>query len=69
MLIGMVGEAQSTQTPLLSGFAQWLRNYGDDAGMVFHDYSGYFTLIICFILLHYIVKLLEGKKQTSEATS
>jgi exosortase len=66
MLIGVVGEAQSTFTPVLTPFANWLRNHGDDAGMVFHDYSGYGTLLICFVILHFIVRALEGKAKKEE---
>src|SRR5688572_1746751 len=66
MLIGVVGEAQSTFAPVLTPFANWLRNYGDDAGMVFHDYSGYGTLLICFVILHFIVRALEGKEKNKE---
>ncbi len=63
MLIGVVGEGQTSFTPLISPFATWLLNYGEDAGMVFHDYSGYGTLLICFVILHFIVRALEGKKK------
>ena len=66
MLIGVVGEAQTTFAPVISTFAQWLRSYGDDAGMVFHDYSGYGTLLICFVILHFIVRALEGKEKKEE---
>ncbi len=69
MLIGVVGEAQTAFTPLISPFAAWLTQYGDDAGMVFHDYSGYGTLLICFVILHFIVRALEPKvekEKTSE---
>lgn len=69
MLIGIVGEAQYTQTPIVTPFAAWLRNYGDDAGMVFHDYSGYGTLIICFIILHFIVRALEGRSPKVDDTT
>lgn len=34
---------------------------GPDAGMAFHDYSGYITLIICFIVLFKIARLLGWK--------
>jgi exosortase len=69
MLIGAVGESQSTNTPILTPFAGWLRHYGTDAGMVFHDYSGYLTLLVCFVILHFIVRALEGKKQPNEVAS
>ncbi|MGI8922724.1 MAG: exosortase/archaeosortase family protein [Fimbriimonadales bacterium] len=69
MLIGAVGESQTTQTPILSSFASWLRNYGDDAGMVFHDYSGYITLLVCFVILHFIVRALEGRRQPDAVAS
>lgn len=67
MLIGVVGEAQTTYAAVLTPFANWLRNYGDDAGMVFHDYSGYGTLLICFVILHFIVRALEGKEKKEDA--
>jgi len=66
MLIGVVGEGQTSFTPLISPFATWLTNYGDDAGMVFHDYSGYGTLLICFVILHFIVRALEPKQTKDE---
>ena len=56
MLIGVVGE--NAGSPMI----QWMYKYGDDPGMVFHDWSGYLTLIACFIFLNYITKFLEGKK-------
>lgn len=59
MLIGVVGEGRS------NAFGQWLESVGDgkkDAGMVFHNYSGYITLIVCFVILHFIVRALEGRK-------
>lgn len=67
MLIGVVGEGQTTFAPLISPFASWLRNYGEDSGMVFHDYSGYGTLLICFVILHFIVRALEGKEKKLDA--
>lgn len=65
VLIGAVGENR------FSGFGQWLEGYGNgkDAGMVFHDYSGYIMLIVCFIILHFIVRALEGKKTENAATT
>jgi exosortase len=66
MLIGVVGENNPDYgggVPLISSFSEWLKNFGEDPGMVFHDYSGYVTLIICFIILHYIVRALEGRKK------
>jgi exosortase len=62
MLIGVVGENGSH--PLFS----WLRNYGDDPGLVFHDYSGYITLIVCFLILNVIVKYLEGGASRAQET-
>jgi exosortase len=43
----------------LIGFvgSQW----GDEAGHKFHDYSGYITLVVCFILLFKFAKLLGWK--------
>ncbi len=35
--------------------------YGDDAGMKFHDYSGYLTLIVCFFILFKFARLLGWK--------
>src|SRR5688572_6815990 len=67
MLIGVVGEAQTSYASVISPFAGWLRNYGDDAGMVFHDYSGYGTLLVCFVILHFIVRALEGKEKNQDA--
>jgi exosortase len=67
MLIGVVGEGQTSFAPVISPFANWLRNYGDDAGMVFHDFSGYGTLLICFVILHFIVRALEGKEKKKNA--
>jgi exosortase len=67
MLIGVVGEGQTSFTPVISPFASWLRGYGEDAGMVFHDYSGYGTLLICFVILHFIVRALEGKEKKPDA--
>jgi exosortase len=72
MLIGIVGEGEYTGGPLLKGFSGWLAHFGDgkkDAGLVFHDYSGYITLIVCFIILHYIVRALEGKGERSAVAS
>ncbi|BBO23400.1 exosortase [Candidatus Nitrosymbiomonas proteolyticus] len=36
-------------------------NYGHDAGMAFHDYSGYITLAICFFILFKIARGLGWK--------
>ncbi|MCC7230045.1 MAG: exosortase/archaeosortase family protein [Fimbriimonadaceae bacterium] len=36
-------------------------HYGDKAGMQFHDYSGYLTLIVCFFLLFKFARLLGWK--------
>jgi exosortase len=35
--------------------------YGENAGMKFHDYSGYITLIICFFLLFKFARILGWK--------
>ncbi len=35
--------------------------YGDAAGMKFHDYSGYITLIVCFFVLFKLARLLGWK--------
>lgn len=35
--------------------------WGHDAGMKFHDYSGYITLILCFIVLFKIFRLMGWK--------
>lgn len=35
--------------------------YGHEAGMAFHDYSGYITLILCFFLIFKFVRLLGWK--------
>lgn len=35
--------------------------YGHDAGMQFHDYSGYITLVVCFIILFRIARGLGWK--------
>jgi exosortase len=35
--------------------------YGEDAGMAFHDYSGYITLLVCFFLLFKIARGLGWK--------
>jgi len=35
--------------------------YGRDAGMKFHDYSGYITLLICFFLLFKLARFLGWK--------
>ncbi len=35
--------------------------YGSDAGHKFHDYSGYLTLILCFVLLFQFVRFLGWK--------
>lgn len=36
-------------------------SYGTDAGMSFHDYSGYITLIVCFFILFKFARLLGWK--------
>jgi exosortase/archaeosortase family protein len=59
MLIGVVGEAAINNPD--AGWVEYLHRYGPDAGMVFHDWSGYITLIVCFVILHYIVRALEGR--------
>lgn len=68
MLIGIVGE-RSIITPD-AAWVGWMRSLDktkDDVGMIFHDYSGYVTLIVCFIVLHYIVRGLEGKHHEASA--
>jgi exosortase/archaeosortase family protein len=35
--------------------------WGQDAGMTFHDYSGYITLIICFMILFKIFRWMGWK--------
>lgn len=35
--------------------------YGHDAGIQFHDYSGYVTLLVCFVILFKIAKVLGWK--------
>jgi exosortase len=35
--------------------------YGEDAGMKFHDYSGYITLLVCFFILFKTARLLGWK--------
>ncbi|MCC7435477.1 MAG: exosortase/archaeosortase family protein [Methanoregulaceae archaeon] len=35
--------------------------YGRDAGLKFHDYSGYITLIVCFVVLFKIFRLMGWK--------
>ena len=35
--------------------------YGDNAGHVFHDYSGYIALIVCFFLLFKLARILGWK--------
>jgi exosortase len=35
---------------------------GAEAGMKFHDYSGYIALAVCFLVLAKLTKLLEAKK-------
>jgi exosortase len=60
MLIGIVGETGITNPD--NAFIKYLRNFGDEPGLVFHDWSGYIMLVVCFIMLHYIVKILEGKR-------
>ena len=35
--------------------------WGSDAGMKFHDYSGYITLIVCFVVLFKIFRLMGWK--------
>jgi len=42
--------------------------YGEGAGASFHDYSGYITIILCFILLDRWAKLL-GYRKDAEAES
>lgn len=36
-------------------------NYGSDAGHQFHDYSGYISLVLCFVLLMKLTKVLGWK--------
>lgn len=62
MLIGVVGNMGMVNPD--GWMSMKLREWGgkEDIGMVFHDYSGYLTLIVCFVILHYIVKFLEGKQ-------
>ncbi len=60
MLIGVVGEGAVNNPD--AAWVSYLLRYGDDVGMVFHDWSGYITLIVCFIILHFIVRGLEGRK-------
>lgn len=36
-------------------------NYGADAGHKFHDYSGYISLVLCFVLLMKLTKVLGWK--------
>jgi exosortase len=36
-------------------------SYGEEAGMQFHDYSGYITLVVCFIILFRIARGLGWK--------
>ncbi|RMG25981.1 MAG: exosortase/archaeosortase family protein [Armatimonadetes bacterium] len=60
MMIGVIGEygAAAPDAPLI----RWIRSLDktqSDVGMIFHDYSGYLVLFLCFIILHYIVKALE----------
>lgn len=60
MLIGVVGELGAASPD--AALVRWIRSLDasqTDVGMIFHDYSGYAILFICFILLHYIVKALE----------
>jgi exosortase len=35
--------------------------YGDKAGMTFHDYSGYITLVVCFFILFKFARFLGWK--------
>lgn len=37
------------------------QNYGSEAGHQFHDYSGYITLIVCFLILFKIARWLGWK--------
>ncbi|MCW5946631.1 MAG: exosortase/archaeosortase family protein [Fimbriimonadales bacterium] len=60
MLIGVVGQGAVNNPD--AWWAQFLHKYGEDAGMVFHDWSGYITLIVCFVILHFIVQALERRK-------
>lgn len=60
MFIGVVGELGAASPD--AAIVRWIRSLDksqSDVGMIFHDYSGYLTLFICFILLHYIVRALE----------
>lgn len=60
MFIGVVGELGAASPD--AALVRWIRSLDasqTDVGMIFHDYSGYAILFICFILLHYIVKALE----------
>jgi exosortase/archaeosortase family protein len=67
MLIGVVGEGSRVNPD--AGWVQYLLRYGEDAGMVFHDYSGYITLLVCFVILHYIVRALErGTESNAQST-
>lgn len=68
MLIGIVGE-YGTINPG-AWWAVKMRELGknSDVGLVFHDYSGYITLIVCFIILHYTVKLLERRPSVAPAS-
>lgn len=43
-------------------------NWGREAGLSFHDYSGYIALLLCFFLLNYIVKWMEGSPNASESS-
>lgn len=36
-------------------------SYGKDAGMQFHDYSGYIMLVVCFVVIFKIARLLGWK--------
>ncbi|MBI1756180.1 MAG: exosortase/archaeosortase family protein [Fimbriimonas ginsengisoli] len=35
--------------------------YGQDAGLSFHDYSGYITLLVCFFILFWVARRLGWK--------
>lgn len=35
--------------------------WGEDAGIAFHDYSGYISLVICFIILYFLTRKLGWK--------
>ncbi|MCH8275044.1 MAG: exosortase/archaeosortase family protein [Armatimonadetes bacterium] len=62
MLIGVVGE--NAYSPMVN----WMHRYGPDPGIVFHNYSGYVTLVVCFVVLHFIVRALEKGRGNAEAS-